>query len=273
MKSNRSNIILIVALIFGLGLIAYPSIAGYWNSVIASHAIEDYSAIVDEMDDKAYAKLFEQAESYNKSLSELEAPLSQYDTVEGYSEALSVDNSPLMGVIRVDKINVELPIYHGTSNSVLSDGVGHMEGTSLPLGGKGRHTVLSAHRGLPSSKLFTDLDKLEIGDIFTLTVLNRTLTYQVEQINITLPDETQYLQPVKGKDYCTLVTCTPYGVNTHRLLVRGKRIDNIVENTAVATNDAIIIEKTVVALVIGVPILILLLFLTSFIDKHNRKYT
>lgn len=271
MKKKTTTIILIAVLLIGLGLMLYPSAAHYWNSVVASHVVESYNDTVADMSQADYSAIFDRAEDYNRRLAALKAPLAQYESLTGYRDTLTVDDSALMGVICIDKINVELPIYHGTSNAVLSDGVGHIEGTSLPIGGEGRHTVLSSHRGLPSSRLFTDLDRLETGDIFTVTVLDRTLTYMVEDIIVTLPEETQYLQPEEGKDLCTLVTCTPYGVNTHRLLVRGKRIDNIKDNTVRVVNEASVVDKSFVALVIGVPILLLLLIITAIFDARSRR--
>ena len=276
MKPNRSKKrttwIYILILIIGLGLLLYPGVSSYWNSVVASHAVEDYSETVKELAPEDYSGIFAQAEDYNVRLSELPAPMSQYGMLTDYNDTLRVGDNSLMGVIRIDKINVELPIYHGTSGSALADGVGHMEGTALPLGGEGNHTVLSAHRGLPGSRLFTDLDKLEEGDVFTVTVLDRTLTYEIDRISVTLPDETQYLLPVEGEDHCTLLTCTPYGVNTHRLLVRGTRIDNLPDKEVRVVNEAVMVDKSAVALVLVIPILIILLLITGIIDRRNRRY-
>lgn len=272
MKSKYLTLILVVVLLIGLGLLAYPGIAQMWNKYVASHVVENYEKYVADMDEENYSSVLAQAQDYNNRLSAKDAPLNQYDEVEGYREALNVDDSSVMGVLRINSIDVNLPIYHGTSSTVLSDGVGHMEGTGLPIGGEGNHAVLSAHRGLPGSRLFTDLDKVVVGDVFTLTVLNETLTYEIDKINIALPEETQYLLPVQGEDYCTLVTCTPYGVNTHRLLVRGRRIDNIDESTLRIINEASVFDKWVVTAVIAVPIVILLFGITAFFDKRNRNY-
>ena len=271
MKKKFSTAILVLVLLVGLVLLLYPSAAHYWNSVVASHAVDSYNDTVASLPKKDYSDLFRAAEEYNSRLSELDAPLNQYVALEGYADTLLAGDSSLLGVICIDKIHVELPIYHGTSGSVLADGVGHVEGTSLPIGGLNRHAVLSAHRGLPSSRLFTDLDQLDEGDIFTVTVLDRTLTYQVDRITIALPEETQYFLPEKDEDLCTLVTCTPYGVNTHRLLVQGKRIDNIVDDTPRIINEAMVVDKTVVAMVIGIPILLILFLITAIFDIRRRR--
>lgn len=268
---RRTTWIYILIILAGLGLLLYPGIARYWNASVASHEVKSYSNAVSELTPRDHSGIIAVAEDYNTRLSALDAPLSQYELLKDYDSTLLIGDSPLMGVVNIDKIDLKLPIYHGTSNSVLADGVGHMEGTSLPLGGTGKHTVLSAHRGLPGSRLFTDLDKLEEGDIFTVTVLDRTLTYEVDRIIVTLPEETQYLLPVSGEDYCTLLTCTPYGVNTHRLLVRGKRIDNIKDEVRV-TGEAIIVDKGAVGLALAIPILLILLLITWIIDRRNRRY-
>ena len=275
MKPNRpkrrTTWIYILIILAGLGLLLYPGIARYWNASVASHEVKDYSADVALLTPQDYSAIFAAAEDYNKRLSALDAPLSQYELLQDYDRTLLVGDSPLMGVVNIDKIGLKLPIYHGTSDSALSDGAGHIEGTSLPLGGIGKHTVLSAHRGLPGSRLFTDLDKLEVGDVFTVTVLDRTLTYEVDRIVVTLPEETQYLLPISGEDHCTLLTCTPYGVNTHRLLVRGRRIDNIKGEVRV-TGEAMILDKGAVGLALAVPILLILLLLTWIFDRRNRRY-
>lgn len=275
MKPNRpkrrTTWIYILIILAGLGLLLYPGISRCWNATVASHEVKSYTDTVSELTPRDYSAIFAAAEDYDARLSALDAPLSQYELLQDYDRTLLVGESPLMGVVNIDKIGLKLPIYHGTSDSALSDGAGHMEGTSLPLGGIGKHTVLSAHRGLPGSRLFTDLDKLEEGDIFTVTVLDRTLTYKVDRIVVTLPGETQYLLPVSGEDYCTLLTCTPYGVNTHRLLVRGRRIDNIKGEVRV-TGEAMILDKGAVGLALAVPILLILLLLTWIFDRRNRRY-
>ena len=200
------------------------------------------------------------AHNYNQALYETSYPLADYNEVPGYFEALSVTDNSMIGYLKIDRINLELPIYHGTSDEVLNKGVGHLQGSSLPVGGENTHCVMSAHRGLPSSKLFTDLDRLEIGDTFQIIVMNQVLTYQVDQIKIILPTEVNDLQIIEGGDYCTLFTCTPYGINTHRLLVRGIRIETITEKPVIyVSNEAFRIEPLLVTPAVAAPMLLVLL--------------
>lgn len=224
MKKTWPTVFVILCFLIGLSLLLYPSVSNWWNSLHASSVIVDYDAAQKNLSATDYEALFSAAEDYNRSILELDFPLMYYDEVEGYEQALNLDGSGVMGYITISKINVKQPIMHGTSEGVLQKAIGHLEGTSLPTGGEGNHCVLSAHRGLPSARLFTDLDQMKTGDCFTLTVLNRELCYEIDQILIVEPQEVEALYPVEGKDYCTLVTCTPYGVNSHRLLVRGRRI-------------------------------------------------
>ena len=190
-----------------------------------------------------------------------------------YESLLDLSGLGIMGYIEIPEIDCSLPVYHGTEESVLQIAVGHIEWTSLPVGGEGTHCVLSGHRGLPSAKLFTNLDKLEPGDVFLLRILDEVLTYEVDQILIVEPQDTSALQIVKGKDYCTLMTCTPYGVNTHRLLVRGHRIDNIEQAHSVrVTADAVQIEPTLVAPIVAIPILLLLLIALLLPKRQKHKY-
>ena len=224
MKKTWPTVIVIVCFLIGLSLLLYPSVSNWWNSIHASSVIIDYAAAQKKLSDEECAALFAAAEAYNRSISEIDFPLMYYDQVEGYEQTLNLDGSGVMGYITIPKIDVKLPVLHGTSEGVLQKAVGHLEGTSLPTGGTGNHCVLSAHCGLPSARLFTDLDQMKTGDQFTLTVLNRELIYEIDQILTVEPQEVEALYPVEGEDYCTLVTCTPYGVNSHRLLVRGRRI-------------------------------------------------
>ena len=224
MKKTWPTVIVIVCFLIGLSLLLYPSVSNWWNSIHASSVIIDYAAAQKKLSDEECAALFGAAEAYNRSISEIDFPLMYYDQVEGYEQTLNLDGSGVMGYITIPKIDVKLPVLHGTSEGVLQKAVGHLEGTSLPTGGTGNHCVLSAHCGLPSARLFTDLDQMKTGDQFTLTVLNRELIYEIDQILTVEPQEVEALYPVEGEDYCTLVTCTPYGVNSHRLLVRGRRI-------------------------------------------------
>ena len=226
MKKTWPTVIVIVCFLIGLSLLLYPSVSNWWNSIHASSVIIDYAAAQKKLSDEECAALFAAAEAYNQSISEIDFPLMYYDQVEGYEQTLNLDGSGVMGYITIPKIDVKLPVLHGTSEGVLQKAVGHLEGTSLPTGGMGNHCVLSAHCGLPSARLFTDLDQMKTGDQFTLTVLNRELIYEIDQILTVEPQEVEALYPVEGEDYCTLVTCTPYGVNSHRLLVRGRRIQS-----------------------------------------------
>ncbi|MBR4289560.1 MAG: class C sortase [Oscillospiraceae bacterium] len=225
MKKAWPTIFLILCFLVGLSLMLYPTVSNWWNSLHASAAIVEYAAAQKKLSDEDYDALFSAAESYNQSIAGIDFPFMYYDQVPGYEEALNLDGSGIMGYITIETIRVELPIHHGTSEGVLQKAVGHLQGSSLPTGGAGNHCVLSAHRGLPSAKLFTDLDRIKEGDRFTLSVLNRELVYEVDQILVVEPQDVEALYRVDGEDYCTLVTCTPYGVNSHRLLVRGKRVE------------------------------------------------
>ena len=274
MKNHRSTILLILILLIGLSLMLYPSFADWWNSFHSSRAIASYVEQVANIDDAQYEELWDAAWDYNQSL--LHRPndfLLSDEQQEIYKSLLDIGGNGIMGYIEIPKISISLPIYHGTSEPVLQVAVGHLEGTTLPTGGVGNHCALSAHRGLPSARLFTDLDKMEVGDIFTLTVLDRVLTYEVDQILIVEPQDVEPLYPVEGEDLCTLVTCTPYGINTHRMLVRGRRIENIEEQRVIhVTADAIQIEPVIVAPLVATPmLLVLLIALLIPKPKKNRR--
>ena len=273
MKKHFSTIILVLILVIGLSLLLYPTFADWWNSFHQSRAIASYDQALDSMSEADYTHLFDDAMEYNRQLSQIKFPLMYFDQVDGYFDLLDITGNGVMGYIDIPKISVELPIYHGTSEGVLQVAVGHIQGTSLPTGGEGTHCVLSAHRGLPSARLFTDLDKMEVGDIFTLSVIDRVLTYQVDQILIVLPSEVEPLYTAEGEDYCTLVTCTPYGINSHRILVRGTRIDNLEEaKFRRVTADAVRIEPILVAPVVAAPMLLaLLIMLLIPKPKKNRR--
>ena len=270
-KSNLGNIILVLILLAGLGLLIYPSFSDYWNSFHQSRAIMTYMESVGKMDTSAYDAIMASARAYNATLDTGEFRWFLTDEEkEVYNAELNFNNNGNMGFITIDKIHVQLPIYHGTSESVLQTSIGHIEWTSLPTGGEGTHCVLSGHRGLPSAKLFTDLDKMTEGDVFQLSILNETFTYQVDQIRVVEPTDLTELQIVPGKDYCTLVTCTPYGINTHRLLVRGHRVDNPMGDAKVVA-DAMQIDTMYVIPFVGVPILLVLLIgLILTTGKHAR---
>lgn len=260
MKKRLSNAIFILVVLIGLSFLLYPTISDYINKLHHSKAIDEYVKNVAVLEKDEYDKLWEEAYSYNADTANRTDPFTQTNAQKAvYDKRLNIIGTGMMGYIEIPSINCNLPIYHGTSNSVLQRGIGHIDWTSLPAGGKNTHSVLSGHRGLPSAKLFTNLNNVVIGDIFVIRILNETLTYEVEQILTVEPDDTSALQIVKGEDLCTLVTCTPYGINTHRLLVRGHRIENFKESEAIRiTSDAIQIEPVIVAPIIGVVLLIIL---------------
>ena len=270
-KGKFISILLVLLLLVGLSLLLYPSVSNYWNSLHQTRAIAAYAEAVAKLDKDQYTEILSAAQAYNASLlgRDNTQPLDG-DRKEEYERLLDVSGLGIMGYIEIPCIDCSLPIYHGADESVLQVAVGHMEWSSLPVGGESTHCVLSGHRGLPSAKLFTNLDKLQPGDTFILRVLDETLTYEVDQILIVEPQETGSLRIEEGKDYCTLVTCTPYGINTHRLLVRGHRVDNIEEaNTVRVTADAIQIEPLIVAPIVAIPISLLLLF--SLLPKQSKK--
>ena len=271
MKKNRSTIILILIFLVGLSVMLYPTVSDYINQKNQSRAVASYSEEVENLSDVDYQAYFDAANDYNRRLAETPDAFYRPEEVSGYTDTLDVSGTGIMGYITIPKIGVELPVYHGTSDGVLQVAAGHLEGSSLPVGGAGTHAVISAHRGLPSAKLFTNLDELEVGDTFTITVLDRVLTYEVDQISIVLPTETDLLQPVEGKDYVTLMTCTPYGINTHRLLVRGKRIENAENQKHIrVTADALRIEPIIVAPALAVPMLLVMLVVMLAVP-HLRK--
>lgn len=269
MKKDGVNIVLVLVFIVGLSVVLYPSVSNYWNSRNQSKAIATYNDTVESMTQEDYDQLFEAAEEYNRRLLELDDPYLNFNLIEGYEDILDVSGTGIMGYITINKIGTELPIYHGTSEGVLQVGVGHVEGTSLPVGGTGTHSVVSAHRGLPSARLFTDLDELEEGDTFEITVLNRTLTYQVEQVQIVLPQEVDKIEVDPKEDYCTLLTCTPYGINSHRLLVTGTRVGEA-ENSRYVSADASLVNTSIVALVIAITTLFIILL--AFLAWQRLKW-
>ena len=257
------TILLVLIFLLGLSLLLYPAVSDYWNSKHQTRAIAVYSEEVSGLDEDQYQALWEAAAAYNASLLERNnAYLLTEEQKAAYEQLLNVSGLGIMGYIEIPSIDCSLPIYHGTEESVLQIAIGHLEWTSLPVGGESTHCVLSGHRGLPSAKLFTNLDKLQEGDVFLLRVLDEVLTYEVDQILIVEPQETGALRIVEGEDLCTLVTCTPYGINTHRLLVRGHRIENAPEARLVrVTADAVQIEPLLVAPIVALPMLLVLLIL------------
>ena len=258
MKKSKIGILLVLMLFIGVCGLLYPSVSQYWNSKTQTRAVENYQEILDSLKQEDYEAFFSEADRYNQELSELSNPLQDYIRLEGYSHILNINGNGIMGYVSISKLGVEIPVYHTVSAEVLNVACGHLEGTSLPVGGENTHCVLSAHRGLPHARLFTDLDKMELGDTFQLTVLDRTLTYQVDQIKVVRPNEIDDVQLVAGRDLCTLLTCTPYGVNSHRLLVRGTRIENAAPMLYV-TSNAYRIDSLVATPVVAAPILLVLL--------------
>ena len=271
MKKNKSTIILILVFFVGLSVMLYPTLSDYVNQLHQSRAVATYAEDVDNLTDADYSAYFDAADAFNAQVAANENALYRPDQLTGYNDTLDITGTGIMGYITISKIGVELPIYHGTSDGVLQVAAGHLEGTSLPVGGESTHAVISAHRGLPSAKLFTHLDRLEVGDTFTITVLDRELTYEVDKISIVLPTEVDELKVVDGKDYVTLMTCTPYGINTHRLLVRGHRVtapENLKRIRVAA--DATRIEPILIAPLLAVPLLLLLL-IGLLVSGRKRK--
>ena len=271
MRKNLSTIILILILLVGLSVMLYPSVSDAVNRKHQSRAVAGYAEEVEQLSDADYQTYFDAADAYNRQLNTTPNACYKPDLVSGYAQTLDISGTGIMGYITIPKISVELPIYHGTDEGVLQVAAGHLEGSSLPVGGAGTHAVISAHRGLPSAKLFTNLDELEVGDRFTITVLNRVLTYEVDQISIVLPTEIDQLLPTEGMDYVTLMTCTPYGVNTHRLLVRGKRVETTESQKHIrVAADAFRIEPIIVAPILAIPMLLAAL-VGVLVAPHLRK--
>ena len=272
-KGNFLNILLVLVFLVGLSLLLYPSVSDYWNSFHQTRAIATYSEEVANLENEQYDEIWEAAQQYNRSLTERgNAYVLSEEQKEAYEKLLDVSGLGVMGYIEIPEIDVSLPVYHGTEESVLQIAVGHLEWSSLPVGGESTHCVLSGHRGLPSAKLFTNLDKLTEGDIFLLRVLDEVLTYEVDQTLIVEPQDTASLQIEEGKDYCTLVTCTPYGINTHRLLVRGHRIENQANATSIrVTADAMQIEPVIVAPIVAAPLLLCLMLWVLLRDPKKKK--
>ena len=264
MRSKKSTIILLVSFFIGLSVLLYPSISSYWNSKTQSEAIVDYESMLSQYKPEDYTAIFAEADAYNKQLAQLNEPLVEHNRLPDYNSILNVGGTGMMGYITVPKISQELPVYHGTSDGVLSIAVGHLQGTSLPVGGENTHCVVSAHRGLPTAVLFTHLDRMEIGDIFYFTILDRTITYEVDQIRIVEPDDASLIQIKDGKDYCTLLTCTPYGINTQRLLVRGHQVDATQTRNLYIANEAYRIEPLIVMPIVALPIIFMLLIYVMF---------
>lgn len=263
MRKRLGNLILVLILLVGVGLLAYPTFSDWWNNFHQTRAIAGYTEQVANMDKEDFDRMWAEAEEFNRYLSQSPGRFNlSTEEIARYNSILDVTGTGIMGYIDIPKIKVSLPIYHGTDEEILQIAIGHIIGTSFPIGGAGAHCAVSGHRGLPSAKLFTDIDRLQAGDRFLLQILDRTLTYEVDQIRIVLPQELQDLEIDPEKDYCTLITCTPYGVNTHRLLVRGHRIENDTTDATRITADAMRFEPVIVAPLVAAPVLFLLLVIT-----------
>lgn len=274
MKKKLSTILLLFILLLGLSLLLYPSFSEYWNALHQSRAIASYVEQVANLDDAEYQEVLEQAEQYNQELYERGGgSLSLSDEARAtYNSTLSFSNDGLMGYIEIPSIDVSLPIYHGSEEKILQVGVGHIEGSSLPVGGDSTHCVLVGHRGLPTAKLFTNLDRLSEGDRFTLTVLDETITYEVDQILVVDPDEVSALRIVPGEDYCTLVTCTPYGINSQRLLVRGHRVATTINQGAIrVSSDALQIDSIYVTPFAAIPLLCVIV-IWVLVSTRKKKH-
>ena len=286
-KSHRgSNLLLLLILLIGAAIAGYPAFSEYWNSMHQSRAIMGYAERVAELSNEEYMDVWNDSLEYNRKMASDPNPWDMTDEeMDEYEKQLNVDGTGNMGFISIPKINVDLPIYHGTSDAVLQTSIGHITGTSLPVGSThsdpenwlkpdyASHSVLSGHRGLPSAKLFSDLDAMEVGDVFYLTILDQTLTYQVDQITVIVPEDSSELVLFPGKDYCTLMTCTPYGINTHRLLVRGIRVENDKELLDVrVTADALKIDPLyVVPFIAGPVLLLMIIWVVLFAGRRRRS--
>ena len=270
-KENRVTLIIAAVGLLGLGLILYPSVADWWNSFHQSRAVAAYAQKVANLDKSEYDRILAEAEAYNNNLAASGINwIMNEEEIAAYEKELDITGSGIMGYITIPKIHVELPIYHGIDDAVLQIAIGHLPETSLPVGGESTHSVVSGHRGLPSAKLFTDLDKLVEGDTWTVNVLNRTLTYEVDQIRVVEPSDLSNLKIEKGKDYFTLITCTPYGVNTHRLLVRGRRVENA-QGEANVIADALQIEPVYIAPFVALPFIFILLIVMLISTEYTRR--
>ena len=258
-KVSLLNVVLVLVMLIGLGIIAYPTFADWWNNFHQSRAIAGYVEQVAQMDPETFERMWKEAEEYNERLlhKSNRFVLSEEEKKE-YESILDVTGNGIMGYIDIPKIDVSLPVYHGTDDEVLQIAIGHIEGTSFPVGGIGNHSAMSGHRGLPSAKLFTNIDELKEGDRFLLQILDRTLTYEVDQIHVVLPDEMQDLDFDEKQDFSTLITCTPYGINTHRLLVRGHRVATETLDVHF-TAEAMRLEPILAAPMLASPFLLLML--------------
>ncbi len=272
MKKHITSIILIAVFLIGLSLLLYPTFSNYWNSLRNSKAVASYVEEVSSLEEDEYDKIWQEALQYNADLAQsTQHFILNEEELSRYSATLDVLGTGIMGYVEIPSIQVSLPIYHSANDAVLQKAVGHLEWSSLPTGGQDTHCVISGHRGLPSAKLFTDLDQLVEGDTFALCVLDEVLTYEVCEILTVNPDEVQDLMIQKGEDLCTLVTCTPYGINTHRLLITGKRVETPEEHEAIrVTSDALRIEPIVVAPLVAT-VMLMVLMVVLFVRSKFKK--
>lgn len=268
-----TTIIFTIMLFVGLSVMLYPIVSNWWNSRVQSRAIANYEAAVSNMDNSEAEAMIAEANEYNGKIARLDAPFANYDQVPGYNDILDVSGTGIMGYISIPVIQVEIPIYHGTSEAVLNVAAGHLEGSTIPIGGQNTHSVISAHRGLPSAKLFTDLDRLVVGDVFTINILGSVYTYEIEEINIVLPYEMEKLAIVPGGDYVTLMTCTPYAVNTHRLLLKSHRIETKYVSNVKVVSDATKVDPMLVVPLIASPLVLILIIYWVFGGKKKPKET
>ena len=286
MKKKKASDILLTALLVlimlaGIAIFLYPAFSSWWNDRTQTKIIEEYNNAVGVLDTSQKDEMLDQAHAYNAALASLADPMSQYEALTDYSGVLNIPGTGIIGYIDIPKIGVHLPVYHGTSPEVLNVAVGHLEGPSLPVGGKGSHAVISAHRGLPSAKLFSDLDQLTEDDQFSISVLDDIFTYEVDQINVVRPYETELLRPEPDKDLVTLMTCTPYGINTHRLLVRGHRIDTVISEEEDEGDetvrrvripaDAILVDQMISLPFVIVPLVIVLIIYWTITGRRGKK--
>lgn len=263
--SKMFTLILLIIFFIGLSVLLYPAVSQYWNSRVQSKAIIDYDRMMQNMSEEDFTAEWDKANDYNAKLRKLPFPLRDYKKLDKqYNATCNIGGDGIMGYIAIDKLQLEIPIYHGGSDAVLNTACGHYEGSSLPVGGESTHSVLMAHRGLPHAKLFTNLDKMQVGDTFVINMMGQELTYEVVQVKIVLPDDVSDVQIVKGEDYCTLVTCTPYGINTHRLLVQGTRIETIRHREIYITSDAFLVDRIIVTPIVAMPIIFVLIVIVVF---------
>lgn len=280
-KKNRgSDALLILIFLAGLSLLLYPVVSNFWNARVQSNAIADYAQAIDNSDRAQAEQMLAEARSYNDSLLSRDGSVDMDEAWQAeYNSLLNMTGTGIMGYVDIPCINCKLPIYHGTDESVLQVAIGHLEWTSLPVGGSSTHAVISGHRGLPSAELLTHLDRMEIGDRFYIHVLGEVLEYRVDDISVVLPNDTSRLRVVSGEDYVTLITCTPYGINSHRLLVRGARV----QDSTAATSRQLYLTNEVrpVGLVYVIPLTLvgfsalagLFLGLRSILLRKQQKKT